>query len=128
LKLADAAREIYSGLIDITREGGPGNFMVVSVGEVYVQFAGSPGNPQVQCEAISNEYLPTKFKIKKPAIAKLKEFGFVLGGDEFKNFSRAYDVTTEEQARELSETTVRILEEVYGVAKDDDVQIELSIE
>ena len=128
MKLADAAGEIYSGLLDITREGGPGNFMVVSVGEVYVQFAGSPGNPQVQCESISNEYLPTKFKIKKPAIAKLKSLGFVLGGDEFKNFSRTYDVTTEEQARELAETTTRILQEVYCIAKDAAVQIELSLE
>ena len=39
--------------------------MVVSSGDIYVQFAGSPGNPQVLCESISNEYLPKKLKMSQ---------------------------------------------------------------
>ena len=128
MKLADAAGEIASGLLDLTREGGPGNFMVVSSGDIYVQFAGSPGNPQVVCESISNEYLPKTQKMSRDAIDRLQEFGFVLGGDEIENFSRSYEIITEDHAREVAETAVRILKEVYALPKSAEVQIELSLE
>jgi len=128
LKLADAAGEISSGLLDLTREGGPGNFMVVSCGEVYVQFAGSPGNPQVLCESISAKFLPKKLKISSVALKKkLKSMGFELGG-EIETFTRAYEVTTEKQADDVAKLTTKILREAYGVAKDGEVQIELSLE
>ncbi len=128
MKLSDAAGEIYSGLLDLMSEGGPGNFMVVSSGDVYVQFAGSPGNPKILCESISNEYLPQKSKMSKKDIETLKKLGFVLGGDQIENFSRSYEIPTEEQARELAQVTVRILQDVYGVPADGEVQIELSLE
>lgn len=128
MKLADAAGEICSGLLDLTQEGGPGNFMVVSCGDVYVQFAGSPGNPQVLCESISGKYLPKKLKISSVALKKkLKTLGFALGG-EIETFSRAYEVMTEKQARELAKLAVKILQDAYGVGKDGEVQIELSLE
>ena len=128
MKLADAAGEIASGLLDLTREGGPGNFMVVSSGDIYVQFAGSPGNPQVVCESISNEYLPKTLKMSRESIDRLQEFGFVLGGDEIENFSRSYEITTEDNAREVAETAIQILKEVYALPKGAEVQIELSLE
>ena len=128
MKLSDATGEIYSGLLDLMSEGGPGNFMVVSSGDVYVQFAGSPGNPKILCESISNEYLPQKSKMSKKDMETLKKLGFVLGGDQIENFSRSYEIPTEEQARELADVTVRILKNVYGVAADGEVQIELSLE
>jgi hypothetical protein len=128
LKLADAAGEISSGLLDLTREGGPGNFMVVSCGEIYVQFAGSPGNPQVLCESISGKFLPKKLKISSVALKKkLKSMGFELGG-EIETFSRACEVMTEKQAQEVAKLALKVLRDAYGVAKDGEVQIELSLE
>lgn len=128
MKIADAAGEISSGLLDLTREGGPGNFMVVSCGEIYVQFAGSPGNPQVLCESISAKFLPRKLKVSSVALKKkLKSMGFELGG-EIETFSRAYEVTTEKQADEVAKLAVKVLRDAYGVAKDGEVQIELSLE
>jgi hypothetical protein len=128
LKLADAAGEISSGLLDLTREGGPGNFMVVSCGEIYVQFAGTPGNPQILCESISGKFLPKKLKISSVALKKkLKSMGFELGG-EIETFTRAYEVITEKQADEVAKLAVKVLRDAYGVAKDGEVQIELSLE
>lgn len=129
MKLAKAGGEIGSGLLDLTREGGPGNFMVVSSGDFYVQFAGSPGNPNVLCESISAKYLPKKLKISQVAVKKkLKALGFALGNGEIETFSRNYEILTEEQAGEVAKIALQILQKVYGVAKDAEVQIELSIE
>jgi len=129
MKLAEAAEEICSGLLDLTREGGPGNFMVVSCGEIYVQFAGSPGNPQVLCESISGKFLPKKLKVSSAALKKkLKTLGFALSGGEIETFSRGYEVMTEKQAHELAKLALEILKDAYGVAKDAELQIELSLE
>ena len=128
MKLSDAAGEISSGLLDLTRDGGTGNYLVVSAGEIYVQFEGSPGNPQVVCESISNEYLADDLKVPPKAIKKLEKLGFALSGDEFKNFSRTYKIANQKQARALAALTLRILEEVYGLSPKDEVHIELSLE
>jgi type III secretion system-like peptide-binding chaperone len=128
LKLAAAAKEISSGLLDLTREGGPGNYMVVSAGDIYVQFAGSPGNREIVCESISNEYLPDELKVPAKGIKKLKSLGFTLTGDQIENFSRTYEIRTQKQARELAALTVQILEEVYGVPRSAEVHIEISLE
>jgi hypothetical protein len=128
LKLKDAEEEIYSGLLDLTREGGPGNFMVISAGDIYVQFAGSPGNAHVVCESIANEYLPKPLKMSAAAVKKLKKFGFKLGGDDIKNFSHTFALSSEDEARKLAGLTTRILEEIYAVELTAEVQIELSIE
>jgi type III secretion system-like peptide-binding chaperone len=128
LKLKDAEGEICSGLLELTREGGPGNFMVISSGEIYVQFAGSPGNPKLLCESISNQYLPKKQQMSRKDIESLKSMGFVLGGDQIENFSRAYEITNEKQARELAGVTLQILQKVYGLKPADELQIEVSLE
>lgn len=128
MKLKDAEGEICSGLLELTREGGPGNFMVISSGDIYVQFAGSPGNPQLLCESISNQYLPKKQQMSRKDIETLKGMGFVLGGDQIENFSRAYEITNEKQARELAGVTLQILQKVYGIKPADELQIEVSLE
>ena len=128
MKLKDAEGEICSGLLELTREGGPGNFMVISSGDIYVQFAGSPGNPQLLCESISNQYLPKKQQMSRKDIETLKGMGFVLGGDQIENFSRAYEITSEKQARELAGVTLQILQKVYGIKPADELQIEVSLE
>ncbi|HVP47892.1 MAG TPA: hypothetical protein VMT32_14965 [Bryobacteraceae bacterium] len=129
MKLAKAAEEVRSGLLDLTREGGPGNFMVISSGDIYVQFAGSPGNPSVLCESISAKYLPKKLKISSVAVKKqLKTLGFVLGGNEIETFSRTYEILTEKQAQAVAKVALQILKDVYNVANDAELQIELSIE
>jgi hypothetical protein len=129
LKLSAAAGEIASGLLDLTRKGGPGNFMVLSSGEIYVQFAGSPGNTNVLCESISAKYLPRNLKISSIALKKkLKALGFALGGDEIENFSRNYEIVNEKQAREVAKFALQILKDAYGLAKHSDLQIAVSLE
>jgi biotin operon repressor len=94
-----------------------------------VQFAGSPGNPNVLCESISAKYLPKKLKISSATVKKkLKALGFVLGGNEIETYSRTYEILTEKQAQAVAKVALQILKEVYNVANDAELQIELSIE
>ncbi len=128
MTLTDAEEEISSGLLALTLEGGPGSFLVISSGEIYIQFAGNVGNQRLRCEAISNQYLSGNLKISAAASDKLKSLGFVLGGDPIESFSRTYDLPTDDYATGLAQLTMRILTEVYGVAPTAEVEVHLSLE
>ena len=128
MTLTDAEEEISTSLLALTSEGGPGSFLVISSGEVYVQFAGNVGNQRLRCEAISNQYLSGHLKISPSGFDKLNSLGFVLGGDPIENFSRTYDLPTDDYASGLARLTLRILTEVYGVAPTAEVEVHLSLE
>jgi hypothetical protein len=128
LTLADAEEEISSSLLSLTSEGGPGSFLVVSSGEIYVQFAGNVGNQRLRCEAISNQYLSDDLKLTSAGLDKLKDLGFILGGDPIENFSRTYDLPIDDYANGLAHLVLRILIEVYGVAPTAEVDVHLSLE
>jgi hypothetical protein len=128
LTLTEAEEEISSCILALTSEGGPGSFLVVSAGEVYVQFAGNVGNQRLRCEAISNQYLPDKLKMSSAAMDRLKSLGFVLGGDPIEVFTRTYDLPTDDYATGLAQLTLRILAEVYGVVPSAEVEVHLSLE
>jgi len=128
LTLTDAEEEISSSILALTSEGGPGSFLVISSGEVYIQFAGNVGNQRLRCEAISNQYLSDKLKMSSAAMDRLKSLGFVLDGDPIEVFSRTYDLPTDDYATGLAQLTLRILTEVYGVAPAAEVEVHLSLE
>jgi hypothetical protein len=128
LTLSDAEEEISSSLLALTSEGGAGSFLVVSSGEIYIQFAGNVGNQRLRCEAISNQYLSDGQQILPAGLDRLKSLGFVLGGEPIESFSRTYDLPTDDYASGLAQLTVRILAEVYGVAPTAEVEVHLSLE
>ena len=128
MTLSDAEEEIGSSLLALTTEGGPGSFLVISSGEVYIQFAGNVGNQRLRCESISNQYLPDKLKISAAGADRLKSLGFLLGGDPIEVFSRTYDLPTDDYAAGLAQLTLRILTEVYGLAPTAEVEVHLSLE
>ena len=128
MTLSDAEEEISSSLLALTSEGGAGSFLVVSSGEIYIQFAGNVGNQRLRCEAISNQYLSDGQQILSAGLDRLKSLGFVLGGEPIESFSRTYDLPTDDYASGLAQLTVRILAEVYGVAPTAEVEVHLSLE
>ena len=128
MTLTGAEQEIAANLWSLTNEGGPGSFLVVSSGEVYIQFAGNVGNQRLRCEAISNQYLSDKLQVSPQAMDKLKALGFALSGDPIETYSRTYDLPTDDYAAGLAQLTLRILTEVYGVSPNAEVEIELSLE
>jgi hypothetical protein len=128
LTLSDAEEEIGSSLLALTTEGGPGSFLVISSGEVYIQFAGNVGNQRLRCESISNQYLPDKLKISAAGADRLKSLGFVLGGEPIEVFSRTYDLPTDDYAAGIAQLSLRILTEVYGLAPTAEIEVHLSLE
>lgn len=119
-RIADALRKL-------TTDGGDGNFVIVSCGDLYVQFAGSRGSKELYCEAVSNEYLSKDQQLSPDRIDRLEKLGFDLD-DNSSQYSRKFRIADDSEVRELARTTLNILADVYGCRRDSDINLELTLE
>lgn len=119
--------QLIHNLRRLITEGGESNFLIVSVGDVYVQFAASHGDKEVYCEAVSNEFLPHGLQLTEDKVSQLRELGFEEPGAS-PNFSRTFDVAEEAGLRELAQLTRYILSNVYGCAAQSRLRFELVLE
>jgi hypothetical protein len=127
LSWQDAETVIAQNLIMLTVEGGSGNFMIVSVGDMYVQFAGSRGLSRIQCEAVGNDYLDRQHRLSPEKIAELEKLYFVPQ-DAPANFAREFQVASEVHARHLAQLALNILEKIYRCERTSPVNLELTLE
>jgi len=119
--------QLVHNLRRLIKEGGESNFLIVSVGEVYVQFAASRGDKEMYCEAVSNEFLPPELQLAEDKIVQLQGLDFEEPGAS-PNFSRTFDVAEETALRELAHLTHHILSNVYGCAAQSKLQFELVLQ
>lgn len=113
---------IEAALRRITSEGGDGNFVIVTAGEYYVQFAGEPGADEVHMEAVGNEYLEGDLALDEEQERALTEMGFTVESPG--NWTMDLPVDPD-NLRELAATAVAVLRDIYGV---NPVGIELTME
>ena len=119
--------QIADALRRLTSDGGDNNFVIVSCGDFYVQFAGARGSRQLYCEAVSNEYLAQDQALVPEKIDRLEQLGFDLDAGS-NQYSRQFKIPGESEIRELAVTTLRILADVYGCRRDSEVHLELTLE
>ncbi len=123
--------QFISSLRKLIFEDGTYKFLIVSakeLKEIYVQFF-SPGkhDPALECEAVSNEFLPEKLRLNENKISLLKELGFKEPKDS-SNFSMEFDVSSETAIRNVARVALRIFREIYDCPSQLELQFELSIE
>ena len=123
----EAESQIAAALYKLTTEGGDSNFVIVSCGDAYVQFAGARGSSDVDCEAVGNEYLPEERQLTPDKIDRLEKLGFDLA-DDSPQFTRQFNLDGEAKARELARTSLDILADVYGCRRDSQLDIQLTLE
>lgn len=108
-------------------EGGTGNYLVVSTGDVYVQFAATRGEQQIYCEAVSNQFLPQSMRLSEDKISQLRGLGFEIGRGS-PNFSRTFYIVDSQELREIARTGLSVLSDVYGIPSHSRIQFELNLE
>jgi hypothetical protein len=135
----DATNIIASALqmlIDGVRPQGS-NYLIVSAGHAYLQFARDWGDVSIQAEAVSNFYLAKDRQLDDSAIETLHGMGFEDPGVEISagdyrsattateiargaparspNYFRYFDISTPEEVGALADLVVQVLGVVYGV-------------
>jgi type III secretion system-like peptide-binding chaperone len=111
----------------LVTEGDSSNFLIVSIGDAYVQFSAGKGDKDVYCEAVSNSYLPPTRLLTFEKASRIRAMGFEEPSDGG-NFSRTSDLSTREAAYELAKATCRIFSEVYDCSADSTFKYELVLE
>jgi hypothetical protein len=123
----DAAMEqIATDLWRLAQEGGDGNFLIVAAGDVYVQFAGEKGKPEIDAEAVGAEYLP-KPGLQAAQVEALRELGYELDESDG-NYSRRFAMRTRDDAQAVARTGLDILQRVYGVQRGERLDLQLTLE
>ena len=123
----DVAKEIKR----LLNEGGEENFLIVSAGDIYVQFTSSNGESSVNCEVVSNRFLPDDLYLERPQVIQLNELGFESpsGADDgCTNFNRPYNVNTDERLEKLVEDVYFVFFEIFKLSLDTEFKLDLTLQ
>lgn len=123
----NAEQRLAHNLKRLITEGQTLNYLVVSVGDVYVQLAGSRGEHSLYWEAVSNEFLPEELQLRQEAISQLKELGFQEPGPGRFNFHRTCDVSDEEALAEVAQEILSVLSGVYRCPAGSEIELDLCL-
>ena len=102
----------------------PGSFLIVSSGDAYVQFM--LGDEGVDCEAVSNNYLPPTRQLTDEAQAKLDAYGFARPQEALRNFEKHYlTKALVSRVAGVASSVIQVLRDVYDVSNNEDLVIRL---
>lgn len=120
-------KRLVDDLRQVLRASKDDSILMVSAGDVYVQFLALPGKEEIHCETVSNKFLPEKSKLSNFAVKQLREFGFTESAGS-PNFSRIFVLPGEQDLIALARLTFLILSDIYGVAPDAELQFNLTLD
>lgn len=121
--------KIAHSLKRITSEGGNGNFVIFLIDSgknYYMQAAAIKGAVEVFVEIVGNSVLASKDRLTQDQINIIKELGWE--GDKGQNFSRSFEVVPANKFDHAINTIARVLEEVFGVKSEKEIEIQLTLE
>lgn len=101
----DYAAQIARNIAQLNVGGAGGNnTLIVSVGDVYLQFLSARGATDAMWETVSNHFLPAELRLSDEQIAKLHAMGFAdphIDNDNCRNcgFGKMYHPVTARMAR-----------------------------
>ena len=115
----------------IQEEGGTGNFVVFiadAEANYYIQFAGEASEPELYAEAVSNEFLEPKFKLNQDQISALQALGWSAPSSDRVNFYRDWHATNHEHRVHIAREVMRTFSEIYGIAPDQPLSVNLGLQ
>jgi hypothetical protein len=105
-------------------EGGDYNRLIVSHGDVYVQFIGSRGGDSIDCEAVTNRFLPAAAQLTPKREQELTTRGFTTRRKR-RNLVRKFTCSGPDAMPTIADETLEILARAYGVDADAQLRFDL---
>jgi hypothetical protein len=118
--------KIAGQLKQITAKARGDRFLIVSVGDVFVQFLALEGPDALVIEAISNAYLPAGKQLGQAETDALQGLGFELPLEENFNFSMDYAVKSDADL-DLAAVIALAALEIYRCPEDAPLSFELNL-
>lgn len=121
-----AEKQIAADLWQLANAGEDGNFLIVAASDVYVQYAGKKGRPEIDAEAVGPDYLP-KPGLQASQVQALRELGYELDVSSG-NYSRTFAMWSRDDAQALARIGLDVLQRVYGVPRGEKLDLQLTLE
>jgi hypothetical protein len=122
----DDVAKIVDQLKQITAKARGDRFLIVSAGDVFVQFLALEGPDSLVIEAISNYYLPADRQLGRAEIDALQGLGFELPLEENFNFSMDYTVTGDADLALAAAIALAALD-IYHCPEDAPLSFEINL-
>jgi len=119
---------VFENLRRIQTEGGDDNFVVFQFSpEIYIQFAGQPGESQLYGEAVSNKYLDG-FQLDETQHARMLALGWKAPGKNDPNYFQNFEVTDDSRRFSVARLVLETIEQVYRIQLPIDIEVNLNLE
>lgn len=115
----------------ITTDGGENNFLIISAGDLYMQFASSKGDAKLHAEVVSNEFLPEELMLSTAQMRQLNDIGFESPNkteNSPPNFFREYLINTEERKGHLLQDIKFTLFNILRIPEDTEFNLDVTLE
>ncbi len=100
------------------------NFLIVSVGNYFVQFIAAAGYEGLSFEAVSNEFLDKNERIDEASIAKLLAFDFNKPDGDVANYALDFTIENDDDYAYLAALAIAVLTDVYNISSDRELEYE----
>lgn len=120
---------IVEQLRQVVAKPGDTTFLIVAVGDVYIQYIAGAGSKRLSVEAVSSENLPKELQLGAEAIAVLHALGFSDpdAAIEGANFEMDRDAINDADIESLAVIAIVAIYAAYGCPADAKLEYELSL-
>jgi len=122
---------IVTSLQRLQEEGGKNNYCIFTSDirrNYYIQFAGAQGETRLRAEAVSNQFLESRYALTEAQMTQLQELGWRLDSTQSPNFHREFEAQDEADRTAIAELVLRTLTEVYGLLPTQPLVVHLALE
>jgi hypothetical protein len=119
-------------LRQVVAKAGDATYLVVSAGDVFVQFIAQPGEKTIAVEAVSDENLPDELKLSDEGLSLMHALGFEdpepAETSDRVNFFMELPATTDAEIHRLTGTAIVAIFGAYQVDGEAKLEYELSLD
>lgn len=115
----------------LVEEGGDNNFAIFwgdRERDYYAQVAATRGEPTLYGEAVGNSSLKKKYQFDESRTIQMEFIGWKRPGGGEPNFWRNWSPASDEERDAVAGMILRTLTEMYGVGREQEIEVELNLE
>lgn len=116
--------EYLNRLINEAQEDG---FLILSIGDVYVQFTIEEDLSILYCETVSNQYLPQKSKLKKDQTDKLLALGLNYPDSGHSNFYMGIYLKNKNCKEQAALVALSVFFQVHNISEASEISFKLEL-
>jgi hypothetical protein len=119
---------VVSFLNEFLAERGTGNILMLESGRIYAQLTPQGSQDVLNCEVISNKYLPPDLQLSPEKLESMESRGFACSTEHGENYHKEFPVGDSKAVIEIAKEILSTFAEVYGLETMPKFKLTLTID